>query len=356
MEFLSPSMLWLLLTLPFLILVYTLALRRRKKNVVRLGSLLLLKQAVQRGPGWHRHIPPLFFMLALAALMVALARPQMIVTLPAREATVILLMDVSGSMKATDIDPSRLEASKAAARAFMAEQPEGVRLGIVSFSDNAAIVQPPTTNRDEVLESINLLRPQRATAIGVGLLTALDAIFAGDEAGSMAEAYQYPHQQQSTERVTYPPPAVPTLAPRAFPTMTPVPRGTFAPAIIVLLTDGENNQYPPPLDIIDQVENRGVRVYAVGLGTAGGTVVTNQGRSMHTRLDEATLQKAAEVTGGEYYGATSAEDLHAIYEDLGMQLVMRAEKQEITWEFAAIAMNLFIIAGALSLLWFNRVL
>ena len=138
--------------------------------------------------------------------------------------------------------------------------------------------------------------------------------------------------------------------------MTPVPKGIYVPAIIVLLTDGENNQYPPPLDIIDQIENRGVRVFAVGLGTPGGTVVTNEGRSMRTRLDEATLKQVADLTGGQYYNASSAEDLHAIYEQLGVELVMRAEKQEVTWGFAAIAMNLFVVAGALSLLWFNRVL
>jgi Ca-activated chloride channel family protein len=355
MEFLAPSMLWLLLTLPLLILIYVLALRRRKKDAVRFGSLLLMKQALRRAPNWRRHIPPLLFLLALAALMVALARPQMLVNLPARDGTVILLMDVSGSMKATDINPSRLDASKAAARAFMEKQPAGVRVGIVSFSDNASIVQPPTTNRDEVLRSINLLRPQRATAIGVGLLTALDAIFADDAEESMMAAYQYPHQQQSPGRGSSPP-GVPTLTKPVLPTMTPVPEGTYVPAIIILLTDGENNQYPPPLDIIDQIENRGVRIYTVGLGTPGGAVITNQGQSMRTRLDEATLEKAADLTGGEYYKASSAQDLHSIYENLGMQLVMRSERQEITWGFAAIAMNLFLIAGALSLLWFNRVL
>ncbi len=354
MIFLSPSMLWLLLTVPLLVLAYVLVQRRRKKYAVRFGSLLLMKQALRRGPGWRRHIPPLLFLLALTALMVAVARPVMVVTLPAREGTVILLMDVSGSMQATDIEPTRMEAAKAAARAFVEKQPDGVRIGVVSFSDNASIVQAPTSDRNDVLAAINRLRQQRATAIGRGLLTSLDAIFAGDTTESMMAPYQYPQGGQGSQ-----PPSGsffgrPTPIPP--PTMTPVPKGTYVPAIIVLLTDGENNQYPPPLEIIDQVVDRGVRVYTIGMGSPGGVVLTNQGRTMRTRLDEATLKKIAEQTDGQYFNASNAQDLRTIYENLSLQLVMRAEKQEITWGLAATAILLLVLAGTLSLLWFNRVL
>jgi Ca-activated chloride channel family protein len=360
MAFLSPTMLWSLLAVPVLALAYILLQRRRKKYAVRLGSLLLMKQALKRGPGWQRHIPPLLLLVALITLMIALARPVTFVTLPTREGTVILLMDVSGSMQATDIEPSRLEASKAAARAFVNNQPDGVRIGVVSFSDNASIVQAPTADRNDVLAAINRLRQQRATGIGRGLLTSLDAIFSGDSAEEAAISpyqFQFPQGRQPFGQQQQPPRGFPDRpTPIPSPTMTPVPKGTYVPAIIVLLTDGENNQYPPPLDIIDQVVNRGVRVFTVGLGSNQGVVVTNQGRSMRTRLDEATLKKIAEETDGEYFNASSAQDLRTIYEHLGLELVMRTEKQEITWGFAGIGILLLLMASTLSMFWFNRVL
>ncbi len=356
MTLLAPSMLWSLLAVPVLVLAYILLQRRRKKYAVRLGSLLLLKQALKRGPGWQRHIPPLLLLLALTTLMIALARPVTFVTLPTREGTVILLMDVSGSMQATDIEPSRLEASKAAARAFVDKQPDGVRIGVVSFSDNASIVQAPTTDRNDVLTAINRLRQQRATGIGRGLLTSLDAIFAGDSEEAMISPYQFPQERQPFGQQPPPRGASGPPTPIPAPTMTPVPKGTFEPAIIVLLTDGENNQFPPPLDIINQVVDRGVRVFTVGLGSNQGVVVTNQGRSMRTRLDEATLKKIAEQTDGEYFNASSAQDLRTIYEHLGLELVMRTEKQEITWGLAGISILFLLVASTLSLVWFNRVL
>ncbi len=358
MVFHSPSMLWLLLALPLLILAYILVQRRRKKYAVRFSSLLLMKQAVVRGPGWRRHIPPFLFLLALAVLMLALARPEAIVTLPAREGTVILTMDVSGSMNASDMQPSRLEASKAAARAFVDKQPEGVRIGVVSFSDNASIVQAPTDDKAEVLAAINRLRSQRSTAIGRGLLTSLDAIFAGDNSEA---AFGSPYQQSPGGRGNPFQPGGPSLGrvtpiPTPTPNWTPVPKGTYSPAVIVLLSDGENNQYPPPLEIIDQVVDRGVRVFAVGLGKPEGIVLSNQGRSMRTRLDETTLKKIAGETDGQYFNASNEQDLRAIYEKLSLELVMRAEKQEITWGLAGVAIVLLLCAAALSLLWFNRLI
>ncbi len=359
MAFQSPSMLWLLLAIPVLILVYIWAQRRRKKYAVRFGSLLLMKKAVTHGPGWRRHIPPFFFLLALVAVLFALARPVTIITLPAREGTVILTMDVSGSMNARDMEPSRLEASKAAARAFVEKQPEGVLIGIVSFSDNASIVQAPSSDRASVLAAISRLRSQRATAIGRGLLTSLDAIFAGssDEAALGASPNQQPFGQPflgPQGRGSNPYQGRATPIPTPTPNWTPVPRGSYSPAIIVLLSDGENNQFPPPLQIIDQVVDRGVRVYTVGLGSPEGIVLSNQGRSMRTRLDEVTLKKIAEQTDGEYFNASSEKDLKSIYENLSLELVMRSEKQEITWGLAAIAVVLLLIAGTLSMLWFSR--
>ncbi len=264
------------------------------------------------------------------------------------------LMDVSGSMQAQDMKPNRLEASKAAARAFVEEQPEGVRIGVVSFSDNAAIVQAPTDDRSSVLAAINRLLPQRATAIGRGLLTSLDAILGeGTEERAFGPSQQF---QSWLPRGSSPYQGRPTPVPTPTPNWTPVPKGTYSPAIIVLLSDGENNQFPPPLDIIDQVVDRGVRVFTVGLGSQEGIVLSNHGRSMRTRLDEQTLKKIAGQTDGQYFLASNEEDLRTIYANLGSQLVFRTEQQEITAELAAIAILLLLCAGALSLLWFNRVL
>ncbi|MDE3089291.1 MAG: VWA domain-containing protein, partial [Chloroflexota bacterium] len=186
MVFQWPFMLWLLLLIPLLIVAYLIAQRRRQKYALRFASLSLVKDALGRGPGIRRHIPPALFLLALTVMVVALARPIAIVTLPSQEGTVILTIDVSGSMQADDLKPSRMEAAKAAARAFVDKQPTGVRIGVVSFSDNASIVQAPTDDKTAVLAAINRLQPQRATAIGRGLLTSVDAIFAaGDEEAAL---------------------------------------------------------------------------------------------------------------------------------------------------------------------------
>jgi Ca-activated chloride channel family protein len=332
--------LWLLLLIPVLIVAYILAQRRRQKYALRYASLSLVRDALGRGPGIRRHIPPILFLLALTAMIVALARPIAVVTMPAEEGTVILTMDVSGSMQADDMKPSRMEAAKAAARAFVEKQPESVRTGVVSFSDNAFMVQSPTTDRQAVLAAINRLSPQRGTAIGRGLLVSLDAIFESGE-----------------EEVFVPPPPrsmyyAPTPTPT--PTPTPLPKGTYEPAIIVLLSDGENNMDPSPLRIIDTVANRGIRVYTIGVGKPEGVVLRIEGRAIRTRLDEAMLKRIAEVTDGAYYYAANENDLRAIYENLATRLVMRAEKTEITALFTALGAVFALVAGMFSLLWFNR--
>lgn len=340
MFFQWPFMLWLLLLIPVLIAAYLIAQRRRQKYALRYASLSLVKDALGRGPGFRRHIPPLLFLLALAVMIVALARPIAVVTLPSQEGTVILTIDVSGSMQADDLKPTRMEAAKAAARAFVDKQPQGVQIGVVAFSDNASIVQAPTDDKTAVLAAINRLQPQRATAIGKGLLTSIDAIYAaGNEEATFGPRFQR---------------GLPPVTPTPTPTPTPVPKGQYEPAIIVLLTDGENNVFPAPLDIINQVVDRGIRVYTVGVGSVQGTVLHIEGMSVRVRLDEETLKKIAEQTDGQYYNASNETDLRSIYENLSTRLVMRAEKQEITAFLTALAALISLCAGFLSLLWFNR--
>ncbi len=339
MSFLWANILWLLFLVPALVAVYILAQRRRQKYVLRYASLSLVREALGRGPGIRRHIPPALFLVGIAVMIVAVARPTATVMLPSEQGTVILTLDVSGSMRAEDLKPTRLEAAKAAARTFVEKQPKNVRIGIVSFSDSASILQMPTTDRDAVLAAINRLSNQRRTAIGSGILSSLDAIF--EEQGVRVTPQTYPSRDQP-------------LGSSPTPALAPLPPGTFAPAIVVLLSDGQSNTGPRPLDILEEASNRGVRVYTVGIGSPEGAVLRTEGFAMRVRLDEETLKGIAKGTSAAYFKAESETDLSSIYEDLSKKLVFHPEKTEITAFFAGGAAVLFLAAGALSMLWFNR--
>jgi Ca-activated chloride channel family protein len=339
MNFIFPLGLWLTLIVPILIALYIWAQRRRQKYALRYASLSLVKEALGRGPGIRRHIPPALFLASLFFMTVAVARPVTVVSMPVQEGVVILAIDVSGSMQAEDLKPNRIEAAKEAAKAFVARQGEDVSVGIVSFAGDASLVQSPTTDHDLVIKAIDRLRTQRATAIGRGILTSLDAIFENDE--------EIPPSVQALQRLEEtggqgPMPSAP-------------PGGTLnAPATIILLSDGQNNQFPAPLQIIGEAISRGIRVYTVGVGSAEGTILRLQGRQIRTRLDEATLKQIAELTEAEYFNASNSADLREVYEKLSTQLVLREQKTEVTSYLTAIAAVLSILAGAFSLLWFNR--
>jgi Ca-activated chloride channel homolog len=350
MEFQWPQMLWLLLLVPTLVAAYILAQRRRQKYALRYASLSLVKEALGRGPGIRRHIPPIIFLLGLAIMLIALARPSAVVLLPSQQGTVILTVDVSGSMAATDLKPSRLEAAKAAARAFVEKQPQNVRIGVVSFSDIAAIVQAPTTDREAILGAINRMTPQRGTAIGRGVLTSLDAIFEPPQ-GPAPQQPQPPFGGRNGGFGNRNDPLVlptPTVGP------TPMAPGEYTSAIAILLSDGESNVGPRPLDVVSQAADRGVRVFTVGVGDPAGTVLSVGGRSVRVRLDEETLRQIAEKTSGKYFKADTETDLKTLYENLSTRLILKSEKTELTAAFTGAATILLLIAGTLSLLWFNR--
>ncbi len=338
MSFIWANMLWLLAVMPVIIIAYILVQRRRQKYALRYASLSLVKEAVGRGPGIRRHIPPALFLMGLAAAIFALARPTATIMMPSQQGTIILTMDVSGSMQADDVKPNRMEAAKAAALAFIEKQPKNVRIGVVSFSDSSAIVQAPTIDREAAVGAINRLVTQRGTAIGRGILTSLDAI--------SGESSPVPAVSPRGSFVLSQPTPVPTP--------TPLPPGEYAPALVVLLSDGESNVGPNPLDVVDQAANRGVRIYTVGLGSPEGTVLRVQGRSVRVRLDEETLKSIAQSTQGRYYKADTETNLRDIYENLGTRLVFKAEKTELTAVSTGVATVFLLIAGGLSLLWFNR--
>jgi len=252
------------------------------------------------------------------------------------EGTVILAFDISGSMAADDLKPTRMEAAKVAARDFVQRQPSTVQIGVVGFSDNGFTVQAPTNNQYTILAAINRLTPQRGTSLGQGILASLKTI-------AVANA---------------PPPApslYSTMTPTPVPSPTPVPPGTFIPAAIVLLTDGDNNEAPNPLMAAQNAVDRGVRIYTVGIGSAAGTTLHVNGFTVHTKLDEETLQQIAQLTQGTYYNADNQQELRKIYDNLNPQLVIKPEKLEITSLFAGASIVMLLISGAFSLLWFSRV-
>jgi Ca-activated chloride channel family protein len=342
MTFIWPTALLLLVVVAGLGVLYVLAQRRRNRYALRYANLSLVREAIGKGPGWRRHVPPVLFILALAFMGIAVARPQAVVAVPSQEGTVILAIDVSGSMLAEDMKPNRMEAAKAAARGFVEKQSESVKIGVVSFSTDASIVQSPTTDKTLVIAAINRLRPQRATAIGRAILVSLDAI--AENQGSEDDLPSSILQQGQ-----------PGATPR--PTATPLPaylEGQHSSGSIVLMSDGQNNQFPPPLDVIDQAVSRGVRVYTIGVGSATGAIVRLQGRAVRTALDETTLKKIAELTDAQYFNANTEADLRTVYENLTTQLVVRNEKTELTAYATLIAAILAVFAGAFSLLWFNR--
>jgi Ca-activated chloride channel family protein len=343
-SFIWPAALLLLVVVAGLAVLYVLAQRRRNRYALRYANLSLVREAIGTGPGWRRHVPPALFILALAVMTIAVARPQAVVAVPSQEGTVILAIDVSGSMLAEDMKPNRMEAAKAAARAFVDKQSESVKIGVVSFSGDASIVQSPTTDKTLVVAAINRLRPQRATAIGRAILVSLDAIAEsqGSEADLPSSILQNQGQPDASPR------------PRPSATVPPYLVGQHASASIVLMSDGQNNQFPPPLDVVDQATSRGVRIYTIGLGSAAGAIVRLQGRAVRTALDEATLKKIAELTDGRYFNANTEADLRTVYENLTTELVVRNEKTELTAYATLAAAILAVFAGAFSLLWFNR--
>jgi Ca-activated chloride channel family protein len=343
MSFMWPQMLFALMLVPLLVAVYIWQQRRRRKYAVRYASLALVRDAVGKGPGIKRHVPAAFYLLAVTGMIVALARPQAPIEVPHNTGTVILSIDVSGSMQATDVKPNRMEATKEAARLFVKRQPKGVKIGVVSFSDFGALVQPPTRDKDAVLRAIDRLRPQRGTNIGAGIEVALDAIV---EDLDLPRPTATPGAGGVGGRAVGGRPT-PAPAPPAQPGKTP-------PASIVLVSDGESNVGPPPLEVAQAAAAAGVKVYTVGIGTREGSVLRIQGRSVFTRLDEDTLKGVAEVTGARYLSAQNEGDLMRVYDELSRERAFEKEKTEVTFAVTLGALVLSLIGGVLSLLWFNR--
>ncbi len=350
MTFLWPSMLFFLIGIPLIGLLYWRVQRRRQVLAAGFGQLGLGRLAQRREPGWRRHLSPLLSLLGLAILLLALARPQATVNLPRVEGTVILVFDVSGSMSATDAAPTRMEAAKAAAREFILSQPQTVQIGIVSFSGSGFAVEAPTDNTQNLLAAVNRLQPQTGTSLGQGILVALhtiavDAGLEAPKAGATPTAAA-PSSQSGGQDAQQASPDNNLLA--------QLPEGIYPSAVIVLLSDGENNQSIDPAQAAQAAADHGVRIDALGFGTSAGVTLEINGFSVHTALDEATLQQITQAAGGTYYYSADQQDPRAVYAKLTPQLVVKPELMEVTSIFAGVSLAILLAGAALSMLWFNR--
>ena len=348
MTFIWPEMLWLLAAVPLLLAAYLYLLRRRKKLALRYASLAMVRNALSAGQTVRRHVPPLIFLLAIVAMIVAVARPAAVITLPSQHDVVVLAIDVSGSMRAKDVEPNRLAAAQAAAKTFVEEQPRSTRLGVVAFAATALVVQHPTQNREDILAAIDRLQLQRGTAVGSGIVVSLATIF--PNAGITLQSVAGEKAKPDPWRV----PPDPGKAPKE--PHKPVPPGSYTSAAIVLLTDGQTTTGPNPVEAAKLAADRGVRVFTVGIGTPDGEVMGFEGWRMRVRLDEETLKTVSTLTRGQYFYAGNAAELKKVYRGLNSRFVLEKKETEVSAVFAAVAALLAVCAAMLSLLWFNRIL
>jgi len=341
LTFLWPNMLWVMLAVPLLVALYVFLITRRKKSTLRYANLGLVKEALGRGGAWRRHVPPVLMLLAVSALLFASSRPATLITLPSAQETIVLAMDVSGSMRAADVLPSRLVASQEAAKSFIAELPRNVKVAVVSFAGTAAVVQAPTLSRDDVNAAIDRFQLQRGTAIGSGIVLSLATLF--PEAGI--------DLSQITGEREMPP--GPNDKPR--PDFKPIAPGSYPSAAIILLTDGQRTTGPDSLEAAKMAADRGVRIYTVGIGTKEGQTIGFEGWSMRVRLDEDTLKAIANMTRADYFYAGTAQDLKKVYQGLSTRLIVEKKETEISGLLAAIGAALVVVAAGLSVWWFGRV-
>jgi Ca-activated chloride channel homolog len=328
-----PGLLWSLLLVPVALAAYLLAQRRRSGYAVRFTNLDLLANVVTRSPGWRRHLPPALYLLAMAGLLTSLARPQAVTLVPKEQATVMLVMDVSGSMNATDVQPTRMVAAQQAATTFVEALPEKLRVGVVSFASTAQTLTRPTTDRVAVYEAIATLHAEGATAMGDGIERALDV-----------------------KR----PPGTGTVTGGVQPAPSPaVPADNQVPLVVLLLSDGANTQgRTRPMDAATHAKSLGVPVFTIALGTDQGMVdvpnETGQLQRVPVPPDELTLQRIADLTGARFFAAPSSRELKSIYRELGSKIGFVKEKQEVTVVFSAAALLCMVAGAVLSLAWFSR--
>jgi Ca-activated chloride channel family protein len=344
-SFAWPIALWGLLLLPASVFAYLWLLRRRKA-AIGYASLALVREALGSRAGLRRHQPALLLLIGVAAALFSVARPRATVTLPSQVRTVVLAMDVSLSMKADDVQPSRMAAAQAAARAFVERVPPFTRIGLVSFGGSAQLVQPPTERASDLLAAIGRFEPQRATATGSGLVVALATLLPdqGVDVAAVTFGAAAPRDRRAAARPSplrqEPPPVRP---------------GSYPHGVIVLLSDGRRTTGPDPIEVAKMAADRGVRVYTVGFGTVRGATIGVDGWTAFVQLDEETLRSVAQITRGEYFHADTAAGLEAVYRELNTRLVMERRETEVGALFAAAAAGFALAAALASVAWGGRI-
>jgi Ca-activated chloride channel family protein len=342
MTFAAPELLLALLLVPVALAIYLAAARRRSRYAVRFTNVDLLADLVPRRPAWRRHVPPVLYLAAIAALGLALARPSMTIAVPRDDATIVLAVDVSGSMRATDVAPTRLVAAQKAAADFIDQLPARFRVGLVVFSTEPRVLVTPTTDRAAITEALARLRADGGTAMG-------DAIEAAVEAGATAPPESVPSASPS-----------PSPSPSADPSASPGAASDEPPLVAtVLLSDGSNSAGKlEPVDAAEQAARVGVPVYTIALGTDHGSVEVQDefGRpqTLEVPPDRDTLAAVAEITGARFFEAPTADDLAQIYEHLGSRVGFTEEQQEVTVLFAGAGLVLVVAGASLAAFWFNR--
>jgi Ca-activated chloride channel family protein len=330
-----------MLLVPLLVMLYLWLLRRKRRSTVRLASIAIAKEAAGKGPGWRSHVPPALLLLAISAGLLAASRPMAVISLPLTERTIMLAMDVSGSMRAEDVKPNRLVASQEAAKAFIGSLPRDVKVGIVSFAGTAAVVQAPTRSREDLIAAIDRFQLQRGTATGSGIVLSLATLFPdhGIEIQNITGQRNMPRALGDEPKKPF----------------TPVQPGSYNSAAIIMLTDGQRTTGPDPLEAAKMASERGVRVYTVGIGTTNGEIIGFEGWSMRVRLDEETLKNVSVLTQAEYFYAGTAQDLIKVYESLSSKLVVERKETEVSAVLAVFGALLAALGAGLSVFWFGRV-
>ncbi|MBC5765738.1 VWA domain-containing protein [Ramlibacter albus] len=344
MLFLWPDYLWLLLALPLLPAAYVWLLRRGRKNAVRYSNVGVVRAAAE-GRNWRRHVPPALLLLAICGLLVAAARPVARVTLPWSRSTIMLAIDVSLSMRVSDVQPTRLAAAQEAAKLFLKDLPKDIDVGLITFAGSSQVAQRATLDRAALVTAIDAFQMQRGTAIGNAIVHCLSELFPeqGIDIGEMTFGGR--KQSRSLDDKAKPPPKQ----------VQPVPPGSYKSAAIILLSDGRRTTGIDTLEAAKMAADRGVKIYVVGLGTPDGAASMGEGYSIYLQLDEPTLREVARVTGGDYHHAGTAEKLRAVYENLGSQLQVQTRETEVTALVAAGSALLTLIAALLSVVWFRRI-
>lgn len=348
MIFFWPLALWLLPLLLALVVAYVLLLRRHSRTALGYSSVELIRHGMGRLPNIRRHVPPLLFLLGLIASLLAIARPVVVVSTPVEQRTLIIAIDVSLSMAATDVEPSRLAVAQAAAKALVRAQPPGVRLGVLAISTHADLVQAPTSEAELAIAAIEELHLQEGSAFGNGIVGALITIFSDSSIGGAYDIFGHGSwpRDSAGELLAEPNP----MHERRH---KPVSPGSYSAAAIILLSDGDDSYGIPPVKAAKMAAERGVRVFTVGIGTPGGIRVRVHDHSIHASFHEKTLRNVAEITLGKYFGATDTKALKKVYRALSGTLVPQTFEMEITALLAAIGAILWLASGALSVLWFN---